>query len=123
MSVNLAILVGHLGRDGDFFAPKAEGGQPALKFSLATTERRANGDDVTTWHNVVAFGKVAEWNSGLKKGDQVFLEGAISHRDYTDREGTKKTWHEIVARRIQLVRARNAGPPSQGEKGNDNLPF
>lgn len=112
MGINKAILVGNLGKDPEFkYTP---GGQPVATFSLATTERWAdkNGQrqDRTEWHNIVAWGKLAELcNQYLKKGKSVYLEGRITTRSWDDKDGNKKFRTEIVAANIEFLGGAGAG--------------
>ncbi|MBN1127725.1 MAG: single-stranded DNA-binding protein [Chitinispirillaceae bacterium] len=106
LGVNKVILIGHLGRDPELrYTP---GGQPAASFTLATSERwnDKNGQrqERTEWHNIVAWGKLAELaNQYLKKGRPVYIEGRIATRSWDDRDGNKKYKTEIVANAIQFL--------------------
>jgi len=98
--VNKVILIGNLGKDPELrYTP---GGQPVASFPLATTERWSdkNGQrqDRTEWHNIVVWGKQAEYISNtVKKGVKVSLTGRIDNRQYDAKDGTKKYISEIVA--------------------------
>ena len=117
LGVNKVILIGHLGKDPELrYTP---GGQPAANFTLATTERwnDKNGQrqERTEWHNVVAWGKLAELvNQYLKKGRAAYIEGRITTRSWDDRDGNKKYRTEIVANQVQFLSS-GGGTPS----GND----
>lgn len=100
-SVNKVILVGNLGRDPE--ARKTQDGRTIVNLSVATAEAwrdKATGDrkEKTEWHRVVIFNeglaKVAE--QYLKKGAKVYLEGQLSTRKYTDKDGVEKYSTEIV---------------------------
>ncbi|MDF1553107.1 MAG: single-stranded DNA-binding protein [Deferrisomatales bacterium] len=113
--VNKAILLGNLGKDPE--VRYTQSGSAVANFSLATTERRKQGEewtDHTEWHNIVVFGKTAE-NCGqyLQKGSQVYLEGRIQTRKWDDKDGNTKYMTEIVAFDIQFL-SRTKG---QGEGG------
>ncbi len=100
MSVNKVILVGRLGRDPE--TRYTGGGQAVCNFSLATDEsfkdRSGERQKRTEWHKIVVWGKTAEIaQQYLKKGTQVYLEGRIQSREWTDKEGQKRTSYEIVA--------------------------
>ena len=100
MSVNKVILVGNLGKDPETRYTGA--GQAVCNFSLATNEtfKDKNGERQkrTEWHKIVVWGKTAEIaQQYLKKGTQVYLEGRIQSREWTDKEGQKRTSYEIVA--------------------------
>jgi single-strand DNA-binding protein len=116
--VNKAILIGNLGKDPELrYTP---GGQPTSSFSLATTDRWTdrNGQkqERTEWHNIVAWGKLAELvNQYLKKGRSAYVEGRIATRSWDDRDGNKKYRTEIIASQIQFL----GGP---GQTGGDAVP-
>ena len=117
MGVNKAILLGNLGKDPELrYTPSQV---PVCNFSLATSERRkdSNGQwsDHTEWHNVIAFGKTAENCSNfLKKGRQVYIEGKIQTRKWTDKEGKDRYTTEILANTVQFVGAKEGGGRSEG---------
>jgi single-strand DNA-binding protein len=100
MSVNKVILVGRLGKDPETRYTSA--GQAVCNFSLATDEtykdRTGERQKHTEWHRIVVWGKTAETaQKYLKKGQQVYLEGRIQSREWTDKENQKRTSFEIVA--------------------------
>jgi single-strand DNA-binding protein len=103
---NRVQLIGNLGN-----APEVktmESGKKVAKFSVATNEnyRNANGEKVTetTWHNIVAWGKVAEIvEKYLTKGSEVALEGKLLNRNYTDKEGVKKYVTEIEVSELLML--------------------
>ena len=120
--VNKVILVGNLGRDPETkYTPQ---GTAIVTFSLATSENRKDKDgnwkEHTEWHRIVVFGKLAE-NCGqyLKKGRQVYVEGAISSRSYKDKEGQDKTIYEIRASQIIFLAK---GKPESGSSEADLPP-
>ena len=109
MSVNKVILVGRLGRDPETRYTGA--GQPVSNFSLATDEtykdRSGQRQKRTEWHKIVVWGKQAEIaQQYLKKGAQIFLEGRIQSREWTDKEGQKHTSFEIVATNFRMLGSR-----------------
>jgi single-strand DNA-binding protein len=109
-SVNKVILVGNLGRDPETrYAP--EGGA-ITNISVATTETwkdKASGEkqERTEWHRVVFFNRLAEIaGEYLKKGSQVYVEGALRTRKWEDKEGKERYTTEIVAERMQMLGSR-----------------
>ena|SRR5713101_4266871 len=105
-SVNKAILVGNLGRDAEMRF--TSGGTPVATVSLATTERYTDRDgqkkEDTQWHRVVIWGKTAESiHEYLTKGKQIYVEGRIQTREWTDKEGQKVKTTEIRADRVVLL--------------------
>src|SRR5712692_6858642 len=110
MSVNKVILVGRLGRDPETRYTGA--GQPVCNFSLATDEtykdRTGQRQKRTEWHRITAWGKLAEIaQQYLKKGSQVYLEGRIQQREWTDKEGQKRTSFDIVATDFRFLGSRS----------------
>lgn len=141
MSVNKAILIGRLGSDPELkYTP---GGQAVANFSLATNERWTGKDgekqEKTTWHNIVAWGKLAELaKEYLHKGRQVYIEGRIDNRSYDKKDGSGKAYFsEVVVQNIQFLGSRSDSggetpsgsepPPSEPPQGSagddDDLPF
>jgi single-strand DNA-binding protein len=113
MSVNKVILVGNLGRDPEVrYLPS---GQPVANFSVATTSRAKGPDgqyqDATEWHNVVVFGKQAEFCSQyLKKGRLVSVDGRLRTRQWEAKDGSgKRSRTEVVAERVGFVGGRGDG--------------
>ena len=105
-SVNKAILVGNLGRDAEMRF--TAGGTPVATVSLATTERfndrEGQKKEETEWHRVVIWGKTAEsLHEYLTKGKQIYVEGRIQTREWTNKEGQKVKTTEIRADRIVLL--------------------
>jgi single-strand DNA-binding protein len=110
MSVNKVILVGRLGRDPE--TRYTGGGQPVCNFSMATDEtfkdRSGERQKRTEWHKIVVWGKPAEIaQQYLKKGSQIYLEGRIQSREWTDKEGQKRTSYEIVASNFRMLSSRS----------------
>lgn len=105
-SVNKVIIIGNLGRDAELrYTP---GGAPVSNFSVATTEvwnnKGGQRQEKTEWHKIVIWGKAAEAiNEYLVKGKQVYIEGRIQYREYTDKDGNKRTATEIRADKTVLL--------------------
>ncbi len=111
-SVNKVILIGNLGRDPEVrYMPS---GDAVANISIATTEtwKDKNGEkqEKTEWHRVAMFGKQAEIaGEYLKKGSQVYIEGRLETRKWTDKEGHERTTTEIRADRMQMLGSRSGG--------------
>jgi single-strand DNA-binding protein len=102
---NKVQLIGNLGNAPE--VKTTENGKKLARFSVATDEsyRNANGEKVTetTWHNLVAWGKVAEIaEKYLTKGKEVAVEGKLINRSYTDKEGNKKYITEVEVNEILM---------------------
>ncbi|HEV7921116.1 MAG TPA: single-stranded DNA-binding protein [Thermoanaerobaculia bacterium] len=106
-SVNRVILIGRLGKDPEVRATPS--GSNVAKFTLATDERYTdrNGErqERTEWHNIVAWGKLAEiCGQYLKKGKLVYIDGSIRSDSWDDKEsGQKKYRTEIIANNMQML--------------------
>lgn len=126
-SVNKAILVGNLGRDAEMRF--TAGGTPVATVSLATTERFTDREgqkkEETEWHRVVIWGKTAEsLHEYLTKGKQIYVEGRIQTREWTNKEGAKVKTTEIRADRIVLLggggEGRRMGGSAPRERSGDS---
>lgn len=105
--INKVILLGHLGKDPELkYTPQ---GTPVAKFSLATSDRfkdkDGNWQDRTEWHNITAWGRTAEIaGEYLKKGRQVYIEGALRTHSWDDKQtGQKKYMTEVVVNDLVLL--------------------
>ena len=100
-SFNKITIVGYLGRDAEpRFTP---GGMAVASFSVATTEKRKDGEK-TTWFRVSLFGKQAENIAQyLTKGKLVFVEGSLRQEEYTTKDGATRTALEVNATSLQLL--------------------
>lgn len=101
-SVNRVTLLGRLGRD-----PKMSDAQglAICRLALATTRRYKgrDGKEETEWHNVVVFGKTAEVaQQYLVKGSEVYIEGRLHTRKYTDKQGVERYATEVICESLQL---------------------
>ena len=111
-SVNKAIIIGNLGKDPEMrYMPS---GDAICNFSLATTDswKDKNGEkqEKTEWHRISMFGKLAEIaGEYLKKGSQVYVEGRIQTRKWTNKEGQDQYTTEIVADKMQMLGGRSGG--------------
>jgi single-strand DNA-binding protein len=117
-SVNKAILVGNLGRDAEMRF--TSGGTPVATVSLATTEKFTDKEgqkrEDTQWHRIVIWGKTAQsLHEYLTKGKQIYVEGRIQTREWTDKEGKAVKTTEIRADRIVLLGG--GGGESRGARG------
>ncbi|MDG1277370.1 MAG: single-stranded DNA-binding protein [Algoriphagus sp.] len=118
---NKVQLIGHMGSKIEL--KTLESGKVVGKVSLATNEiyRNQKGEKITdtTWHNLVIWGKNAELlDKYTDKGSEIAIEGKISNRDYTDKDGVKRYITEIVVNEILLM-----GSSERKEKMEADLPF
>jgi len=97
---NYVQLIGNLGQDVEL--KEFDNGNKKASFTLATSDNfiDKNGEKIenTQWHNIVAWGNLANWmTDSLGKGDQVMIQGKLTHRKYTDKNGDTKYFTEIVS--------------------------
>ena len=109
MSVNKAILLGHLGKDPD--VRYLEGGVAVGQFSLATTKR------AQTLPNGTQIPETAK--KYLHKGDKVYVEGEIRSRSFEDKNGVRHTVVEIFAESMEMVTVKQQ---TQHASSDDELP-
>ncbi len=107
---NRVQLVGNLGNAPEM---KSFENNKLARFAVATSEykRTKNGETSTEthWHNVVAWGKLAEIAEKLfQKGSQVLVDGKLVTRSYTDKDGNKRYVTEIVANEVMLMNKKQA---------------
>lgn len=101
-SLNRITLLGRLGKDAEtrFTASNVA----VTSFAIATDHsfkgKDGNWQTETTWHNIVAFGLSDYYKDNLKKGKRVFVEGRLTKRDYTDKEGIKRYSTEVFLEKI-----------------------
>lgn len=115
-SVNKVILVGNLGRDPELrYLPN---GDAVANLALATTDKYKDkaGELVehTEWHRISFFGRQAEiCGQYLKKGSQIYVEGSLKTRKYTDKDGVEKYATEIRGDRMQMLGNKGEGHQQQ----------
>src|SRR5437868_9641603 len=98
--VNKVILIGNLGRDPEVRYTRS--GQAVANFTVATneawTDKSGQKQERTEWHRIVVWGKAAEHcGEYLSKGRQVYIEGRLQTREWTNKEGVKQYTTEVVA--------------------------
>lgn len=120
-SVNRVTLIGNLGKDPETrYLPS---GDAVTNITVATTDKwkdKQSGEarEATEWHKVSFFGKLAEIaGQYLLKGSQVYIEGKLQTRKYTDKDGVEKYSTEIKAETLQML-----GSKGQSSQGGDSAP-
>lgn len=148
-SVNKVILVGNLGRDAELrYTP---GGAAVATINMATTDvykdREGQKKEDTQWHRVVLWGRTAEsLHEYLTKGKQIYVEGRLQTRKWTDKDGVEKYTTEIRGDRVVLLGGGGGGQrggrsadaatgagggggfdaghdPGPGDLSDDDIPF
>jgi single-strand DNA-binding protein len=136
-SVNKVILIGHIGQDPEM--RHLANGDTATNISLATSEQwkdKATGEqkEQTEWHRVSFFGKQAEIVCQyLKKGSQIYVEGKIRSKKYTDKSGIERTAFEIISESFKMLGSKSDSGNGKAAKApakqqpdddmNDPIPF
>ena len=123
---NKAILIGNLGEDPQI--RETEGGKVAnIRLATSSRYKDKNGEaqEKTYWHNVVAWGGLAETiEKYTKKGDRIQVDGEITYRSYEDKDGNKRMATDIRAYKVNLLSPKGSKPqPSVEQNEDDDLPF
>lgn len=111
-SVNRVILIGNLGKDVELRSFPS--GDQVATVTLATTDKwkdKQSGEmkEATEWHRVVFSGRLAEIaGQYMRKGSQVYVEGSLRTRKWTDQSGVEKYTTEIRADQMQMLGSRQA---------------
>jgi single-strand DNA-binding protein len=128
--VNKVILIGNVGQD---VTTRDVSNGIVANTSLATSEKR-NGEEKTEWHRLVFFGKLADLaKQYLTKGSKVYVEGKISYRKYTNKDGVEVNSTEIIVDQMRFMgggKSDDSRPsnsrPSQSRNApasDDEIPF
>jgi single-strand DNA-binding protein len=117
--VNKVILIGNLGKDPE--VKYLEGNVAVARLSVATNEsykdKKGDWQTQTEWHDIVAWRQLAErCEKGLKKGQQVYVEGKLTHRKYQDKDGNDRYATEVVANTIRLLEKKEGGSSNAGQQ-------
>lgn len=127
-SVNKVILIGNCAKDPD--TRYMSNGEAVTNLTIATSERwkDKNGEkqEKTEWHRVTFYRKLAEIaGEYLKKGSQVYIEGRMETKKWTDKSGVEKYTTEIIANEMVMLGGKSADPSHsqhQKEKANGYMP-
>ena len=127
-SVNKVIIVGNLGKDPEMRS--FPNGDQIANVTIATTDKwkdKQTGEakEATEWHRVAFGGRLAEIvGQYLRKGSQVYVEGSLRTRKWTDKDGVDKYTTEIRADSMQMLGSRQgmggSGGAGQDDGGNNS---
>ena len=123
-SVNKVIIVGNLGRDPEMRTFPS--GDQVANVRIATTDRwrdknTGENKEATEWHSVVFNGRLAEIvGQYLRKGSQVYVEGSLRTRKWTDQSGQERYTTEIRADTMQMLGSRQGMGGGQGGGYDDS---
>ena len=146
MSLNKVILIGRLGQEPTI--RHMPNGEAVCNFSVATSEswkdQSGQRQKRTEWHNITMYRRLAEIaGQYLKTGSQVYLEGKIQSRKYTDKNGVERTAYDIIVNEMKMLGGggndvqqaqsaqaetptlprRQATPAAPAEDIDDDVPF
>jgi single-strand DNA-binding protein len=119
--INKVILVGNLGADPETRAMPS--GSTVANLRIATSEswrdkQTGEQQERTEWHRVALFGRLAEVAAEyLKKGSQVYIEGSLRTRKWTDKQGQERYSTEIIGNDMQMLGGRAGGGGGAGSGG------
>ena len=132
--MNKAILVGRLGFDPEL--RRTQGGTAVVNLRLATSDRKKDGDEWvehTEWHTVTVWGRTAEnVDKYCTKGKEIYVEGRIQTREFTDKSGVMRKSTEIVADIVRFLGSRDSAaggasvssaPASRSATNDGTIPF
>ena len=123
MSLNKVMLIGNVGKDPEIRYLDGnnpnQGATKVAQFTLATTERYRdrNGElrENTEWHNIVAWRNSADVaEKFIRRGTQLYIEGKLRTRSWTDQSGNKRYTTEVAVDNLQLLGKREPSGPSTG---------
>lgn len=130
MNLNKVFLVGRLTRDPQMRSLPS--GQQVASFGMATdrffVDKQGGKQQQTEFHNVTAFGKLADISSQyLNKGSLVLIEGRLQTRSWRDASGNQKSRTEVIAERLQLgPKSSNKAPaaaPQPAPHSQEDIPI
>ncbi|PIS05195.1 MAG: single-stranded DNA-binding protein [Candidatus Buchananbacteria bacterium CG10_big_fil_rev_8_21_14_0_10_42_9] len=112
MDLNKVMLIGRLTRDPE--ARSTPSGQSVCSFSVATsrnwTDQQGQKQEKTEFHNIVAWGKLADICSQyLNKGKQVYIEGRLQTRDWEGQDGVKRYRTEVIMDNMIMLGSKGSG--------------
>ena len=127
--LNKIMLIGFLG--GDVTTRYTQSGTAVSNFAVATSERfkdkSGKVQDITTWHRVVAWGRLAEiCGEYLAKGSKVYIEGKLTEKKWKDKDGADRISAEIVAAEMKMLDGagkHSEDIPNPPTPGDDSVPF
>ncbi len=128
--LNKIMLIGNLGRDPELQV--TSDGTPFTRFSLAVSRNYTTNSgekrEETEWFNIVAWRQLAErCERYLHKGSKVYIEGRVTQRKYTDKNGLERSIVEVVANEMEMLTPKSASSGSEAysavSAGDNSDPF
>jgi single-strand DNA-binding protein len=120
-TVNNIELIGRLGQAPELKHTKS--GKAVINISIATNEK-SGGEERTSWHRVTFWEKTAEVvNQYCRQGSKVRITGCLVYRDYTDRDGNKRTSAEISGKELTLLDPKPDGTGAGQQRREERPPL
>ena len=128
--MNIAILMGRLTVDPEL--KQTPNGISVCQLSIAVDRKikSKDGEKQTDFINIVAWRGTADFIAKyFKKGNKIGITGSIQTRQYTDKQGNKRTVFEVVADNVEFVESKNSNNSNSNEntgnseKANANTPM
>ena len=122
--INKVLIIGRLGNNPEIRT--MPNGDTVAKISIATSESwtdKQSGEkkELTEWHTVIAFRKLAEiMEKYLKKGSQVYIEGKLRTRKWQDQHGQDRWTTEIIADTLQMLDSKPQGETNSQQPQSSN---
>jgi len=122
-SLNKIMLIGNLGKDSETRFTTTN--RSVTSFTIATVHSYKGKDgnyvNETTWHNCVSWELSDYMKEALKKGKKFYVEGRLSKRDYTDKDGVKRYVTEVVSEKLIPLEGRDSNSYNAAEKSSGNF--
>jgi single-strand DNA-binding protein len=123
-SLNKIMLIGNLGQDAE--TRFTTNNVSVTNFSLATTHsykgKDGNWVNETTWHNCVSFNLSDYFKEQLKKGKKFYVEGRLTKRDYTDKEGIKRYSTDVFVEKLIPLEASSGSDSNYSQEESTSSP-
>lgn len=118
--VNKVIIIGNCGNHPEL--SYTQNNMAVCKFSLATSKRKKDGTDVTSWHRCTAFGRSAETIAQyVSKGQQLYVEGELSYGQY-EKDGQTHHTTDIFVNEFTFVGSKQDQQRPQGQQQRQGAP-
>ena len=115
--INKLTLIGRCGKDARIGVTQK--GTSYASVSMAVSA----GKDESTWFDVVAYDKQAEWLAKATKGAMVYIEGPVSISNFQAKDGTTKSSLQVTAYQVRLLNKTEQQSESPSYAQADDLPF
>ena len=120
--INKAVILGRLGQDPEI--SYTQSGLAVCKFSIATSRKQKNGQEVTQWHRCTAFDKAGELiTKYVIKGNMLYIEGEINYGQY-EKDGVTRYTTDIIVREFNFIGSgdSNQSPQEHRQKQTQYTP-